>query len=279
VAASSTPSEIGVPPRWLWPFHFRASTRQLTFQAAWRLNRRLGPWPVWLVAGVLLGAGPGLIDYALGCAASRLLTAVLLAPVLVAAVAEDALGKCAAALGAAAIGHSTVFIALAALDPERLATLMPAGQAYWEESHQWIVTGVSREYDVSWWLPAHVQWLVAVGLFTYLSLGLATFWQGFYELDLMNCYVGQLMAHSHNPLLALSLGWHPWSLCRAVGFFFITFEVTSFSCARLTGVTLSTRRRRTGRWLVGLGFLVLDGLLKFFLLDTVRVTLAENLRP
>jgi len=267
-----------MPPRWLWPFHFPASTRQLTFQAAWRLNRLLGPWPVWLLTGLLLGAVPALLDYALGCAASRLLTAVLLAPVLVAAVVEDALAKASAALAAAFVGHSAVFIALAASDPARLATLMPAGQAYWEESHQWIVTGISREYDVSWWLPAHVQWLVAVGLFTYLSLGLVTFWQGFYELDLMNCYVGQLVANSHNPLLALALGWHPWSLCRGVGFFFITFEVTSFSCERLTGVTLSTRRRRLGRWLAGLSFLVFDGLLKFFLLDTVRVALAGNLR-
>jgi hypothetical protein len=278
VAASSTPSEVGLPRRWLWPFRLPAGMGPLTFQAAWRLNRRLGAWPFWFLAGLLLGAAPVLLDCALGCSASRLLTAMLLAPLLVAAVAEDALGKSAAALGAAFVGHSALFIALAASDPERLALLMPAGQAYWQESHQWIVTGLSQEYDVSWWLPAHLQWLVAVSVFTYLSLGVATFWQGFYELDLMNCYVGQLMASSHNPLLALALGWHPWSLCRAVGFFFITFEVTSISCERFTGVPLSTRRRRMGRWLTGLSFLLLDGLLKFFLLGTVRVALASNLR-
>jgi hypothetical protein len=230
------------------------------------------------MAGLLLGTAPVWLDYQIGCSASRLLTAVLLTPLLVATVAEDSLGKGAAALGAAFVGHSAAFIALAATDPERLAAIMPAGEAYWQESHQWILTGVSREYDLSWWLPAHLQWLVAVSIFTYLSLGLATFWQGFYELDLMNCYVGQLMANSRNPLLALALGWHPWSLCRAIGFFFITFEVTSFSCERLTGVTLSTCRRRTGRWLAGLSFLLLDGLLKFSLLGTVRQELAGNLR-
>src|SRR5262249_54083258 len=127
------------------------------------------------------------------------------------------------------------------------------------------------------WVAAQGQLLGGVVLFCYTSLGFLPFWQGLYEVDLMNGYVSQLLVHSHDPWTALALGWHPWSQCRGIGYLFVTFEVTSLSLARLTGVRLSTRARRCRRWLAGLTFLLLDMLLKFYLLDSVRQALAANL--
>jgi hypothetical protein len=119
--------------------------------------------------------------------------------------------------------------------------------------------------------------MFAMALFTYTSLGFIPLWQGFYEVDLMNFYVGQLLAHSSSPWSALILGWHPWSLCRAAGYFFLTFEVTSVSFERLTGRQMSTPGSRRLRWAAGISFLLLDGATKYLLLDAVRKSLAENL--
>ena len=62
---------------------------------------------------------------------------------------------------------------------------------------------------------------------------------------------------------ALAVGWHPWSLCRGLGYGLLTFEVVSYSYQRLTGSTVSTPRRRAWRWALGLALLVLDGMLKW----------------
>jgi hypothetical protein len=181
-------------------------------------------------------------------------------------------------VGVAFAAHSVLVIGLAALDPVGLAVIFPDGEAYWEQSREWIVSGASREYQPGWWLPAHFQLLAAMAAFTYTSLGLISLWQGFHEVDLMNFYVGALLAHSRHPGVALTVGWHPWSVCRGLGYLVLTFEVASFSLQRLTGVPLSPTGRRWRRWLAGLALLLLDGLLKYTLLEPVRQVLAANLR-
>jgi hypothetical protein len=230
------------------------------------------------LASAILGAGPVLLDIEAGWNLSRWVSALFLSPLLLGAVVRDATVRGLAVMGMAFLSHSAVVIAWVAKQPDRLGEFMPAGQAYWEESRDWILTGHSPEYDLSFWLPAHFQLLGAMFLFTYISLGLATFWQGLFEVDRMNCYVAQLLVHSHNPWLAVAVGWHPWSLCRGMGYLLITFEVVSLSFARLTGMPLSNARTRTWRWVLGLGFLAADGLIKYFALESVRLILAENYR-
>jgi hypothetical protein len=200
-----------------------------------------------------------------------------LLPLLLAAIVRDATLRGVGVMAVVFLGHSIVVIGIVAWHAEQLGEFMAAGLAYWDESREWICTGRSPEYDVSFWLPAHFQLLGAMALFTYLSFGLATFWHGLFEVDRMNCYVGQLLLHSQNPWLAIAAGWHPWSLCRGLGYLFITFEVASLSFARLTGVQVSNSRKRLGRWLVGLAFLAADGLIKYFSMESIREVLAENL--
>jgi hypothetical protein len=283
VAADATPSEVTSAPAsirspfWLWPIRISPLLRAQLLQRARRLAARIGPWPCWLLAGVLIGGLPLLTEYLIGWPFARLVTAVLLTPILVAAVVEDSLSRALAAMGGAFAAHSLAVILLAANDPEAIQRTLPQAEAYWQESHAWITTGVSKEYDVRWWLPAHGQWFAAVTAFTYLSLGLTTFWQGLFEMDLMNYYVGRLLAHSGNPWLVLALGWHPWSVCRGIGYLFITFEVASLSCERLTATPLSNRKRRLARWLIGLSFLAMDCVLKFTLLEPIRCVLADNI--
>jgi hypothetical protein len=248
-----------------------------TWQMADRLASAMGPLYRWLLAGALIGAGPLLVDWATGWPSSRLITALLLFPLLAAAAARDSLARGLGVVATAVLCHSVLAIVLTAQHSDVVASLLVEGEDYWARSRRWLTTGQSREYDVGWWLPAHFLILGLATLSTYLSLGLVSLWQGLYEVDLMNYYVGRLIAASDNPWLAAAVGWHVWSVCRGVGYLFILFEVTSFSLERLTGVRLSSPARRRRRWLVGLTFLVLDGVLKFFLLEPTREILSANL--
>jgi hypothetical protein len=247
--------------------------------AAHGLGRRLGPPPAWVAAGGLVGVLPLLGDYLIGgpWPTAPLITAVLATALLVAAVASDSLARGLGALAGVFLAHNALAIALVAHDPTGMARILDGGVAYWGQSRHWILTGINPEYELGQWVPAHLQLLLAMVLFTYSSLGLVTLCQGVAEVDLTNFYVGELIAHSHRPWLAIALGWHPWSVCRGVGYVFLTYELASLSFEHLTGVPTSTRRRRVWRWTAGLSFLLIDGIVKFIFLDTVRCLLAGNL--
>ncbi len=258
-------------PTWIWPWRPSSSIASRTLRAARGLSDRIGPWPCWCVLGALAGALPLLFSYAVGRPEPRLASALFLTPLLVASVARDGLARGFGLLGSAFLAHNSLAVGLVAHDPSGMAPVLSDGSAYWAKSRAWIETGVCPEYDLSYWLPAHLLLLGLMIGHTYLSLGLATLCQGLHEVDLMNYYVGQLVANSRDPWQAVLLGW------RGVGYLFLTYEVASWSLARLTGTSLSTPRRRATRWGLGLGFLVLDGLIKYHFLETVRKQLARNL--
>jgi hypothetical protein len=262
-------------PAWIWPLRLppEPAGRFLVFLR--RLGDGLGRWPAWLLAGALAGALPLLLTISPGL--SRCVTVLLLTPLLLAAAAKDWFGRGLLLLAVVFLAHNATAIALFLHDPACLTERFPDAATYWVETRSWLVTGSSREYELSWWLPAHVQLLGGVVLFAYTSLGVVPFWEGFYQVDLMNGYVSQLVLHSQNPWTALGLGWHPWSICRGIGFCIITLEMCSISLGRLTGARLSTCARRRARWLAGLGFLLLDAALKYILLEPVRTVLAANL--
>jgi hypothetical protein len=273
-----SPAQAGARrPAWFGVWRFPAWVASPVFRSVERLGSRLGPVPVWIALGAAAGGLPVLGDYFLQWPTAWVTTAVMATVLLLAAVASDSVARGLGMLAAVFLAHNAVAIALVSRDPGGMANIMLGGEAYWRQSHEWIVTGFSPEYDLRWWVPAHFQLLASMIVFTYSSLGLVTLCQGSYEVDLMNFYVGQLITHSQNPWLAVGLGWHPWSVCRGIGYLFLTFEIASLSFEHVTGVRLSTRRRRVARWSAGLGFLLIDGIVKFFFLDTVRGLLASNL--
>jgi hypothetical protein len=262
---------------WLGPLRLPAALAERLLHSARHLGAWARSWPCWIVLPIAIGALPVVLDYSLGLSTHRFVTALLLVPLLLAAVVRDWEMRGLAALSLAFVAHSALTIALAACDPVGLAPVCPGGADYWERSRAWITTGTSREYELSWWLPAHFQLLAAMLVFTYTSLGLVPIWQGLYEVDLMNFYVGRFLADADAPGLGLALGWHPWSVCRGAGYLFLTYEITSLSLARLTGSSLSTPGRRCRRWALGLMFLLLDGVVKYFCLGPVRDALARHL--
>ena len=263
---------------WIWPFRFSVKLRR---QLDW-LSLRLDGWfqyPVRvLIACVLIGCLPVGASVLLKTPVDRPLPALTLTPLLIAAARRDSVFLGLGVMAVVFVSHCAAMIWVTAKTPQVLGSIFPDGAEYWVESRHWIVTGQNPEYELKTWVPAHFLLAVSGALLTYASLGFVLIWEGLFQVDLMNVYVGNLVTQSESVPLALALGWHPWSVCRGVGFLLIGYEVCSFSLERLIGIPLSTRRRRMIRWSFGLGFLILDGTIKYFLLDTVQQILHDNLK-
>ena len=222
---------------------------------------------------------PAWLSYAAGVPFGHVVAAVGILPLLAGAVVRDDAVRGLSLLLFMVLGQSTVNVTLAAIDPEGLATVLPAGATYWEESRRWIETGVNPEYELRSWLPEHLRLWIGVPLLTYVSLGIVPLVRGLEQVDMMNYYVGRLIADSNSPWLSGLLGWHPWSLCRGIGCAILIYECVNLSLARLTGRALSSGRRRAARWRAALLFLALDCVVKYTCMEQVRSVLAAHLVP
>ncbi|HEX8921576.1 MAG TPA: hypothetical protein VF766_08870, partial [Pyrinomonadaceae bacterium] len=190
---------------------------------------------------------------------------------------EDDWVKGIGVMALAYMAHCVAVIALAYADPQHVAPILPGAESYWQKQIHWIQTGTDPEYKLSAWVPAQLALVGAAFLFSYTSLGSILFYEGFFEVDLMNFYNAQLMAQSSNHALSLALGWHVWSWLRGLGYLFIAFEIISLSLRRMTGVTTGGRLG-WHRLTVGLAFLLADGLVKVILLEPVREQMMFNLK-
>ncbi len=262
---------------WIWPFP-PVSSRVAEFV------RRVAGWFAPLVAGwrwfpasILAGAAPVLVSYFLRVPGHQIATALVLFPLFLSGIRAARSMRALSIVAVAFVAHSAVVIVLSARDPAGIAPLLPGAEPFWRESRDWIETGVNVEYAPSRWLPKHALLLGAVVLLGYCSVGLTVLLRGLYEVDLMNYYVGRLVAESSEAATAVIYGWHIWSLLRGVGCALIMYEISAVSLARLTHDDPAAGRCRFGRPLAGVGLLVLDGVLKFLLMDTVQARLQTNL--
>ncbi len=264
-------------PYWIWPARLAGPLQAWLLASARRVHAQLGALGAWVVAGLVLGAAPLALEAWTGWFPHRPATVLGLTLLLIATVAVDRAAQGVSLLASAFLAHNVLAVQLARTDPAVAAAIFPHGPAYWRETLDWLRTGVNPEYALSYWVPHHALHAAGVAFFAYASLGAILLWEGLLEVDRMNYYVGQLLAHSHDPWIAASLGWHPWSVLRGFGFLFITFEVVSVSFQRLVGVEISPLPRRLRRWSIGLGLLVADALVKYCFMDDVRTVLAANL--
>jgi hypothetical protein len=232
----------------------------------------------WLPTAAAIGTVPFFISYALGVDGHQLVSAIALALVAMslARQGDGLLGP--AAIATAFVAHSGLVIAVAWADPTGAGAVLPRSDWYWDKQYTWITTGQDPEYALSAWVPAHFQLLAAAVVLGFTSFGAIAFYQGFFEVDLMNFYNAQLLSASASQPLALVLGWHPWSLLRGAGYVLLSFEIVSLALAWISGVPVATRRARAWRWTLGLAFLAADGLVKIVLLEPVRRSLYMNLQ-
>ena len=262
---------------WLGPVGLSEQDAGTVDGAVNAVAAQLGAPSRWLLIGALAGALPFCLAWTVQVPLWALPTSLFLAGLMVLGAASHRPYSALSAVGLGMFVHCAVAISLTAHDPASTAGLLEDGPAYWEKTRHWVLTGESPEYQLAWWVPAHVQLVTATVVLSYLSLGITTLYEGMYEVGLMNCYVGNLLREAHDPVTALFVGWHPWSVARGVGFLVLTYELVDLSWSRLVGVWRSTRSERIARWAVGLSFAAIDALLKLFLLEPIRLAIAGAL--
>jgi hypothetical protein len=274
---SGSISMLSEKPCWIWPFRHPQTTAAVLWRLAGRARWLDAEWKV-VVAGCGMGALPLLASFGLGWPGHQLLTASLLFVFFLAYVRDDQQRKAILLIAVVFSAHSALAIYLAAAAPDRAAGLMPNAAAYWRHQLQWIQTGYDPEYDPANWVFNHLQLLLAILLFSFLSLGWVPFFEGLKEVDLMNYYVGQLTTTSQDQIAAIMVGWHLWSILRGIAYTVVIYEVASWSLQRICGRTLSPYPRRQWRWLLGLSFFALDCAVKYATLASVREQLFHNLK-
>jgi hypothetical protein len=262
--------------------NIKSKMRRVAFQVAAGLDRLARGGVVlvegkrWLLSAMLAGAAPFVLCLLLGVPGHQLISALMVCWLCLACAHGDDHRRGVALIIAAYGAHGVAVIAASYWWPNQAALLLPGAQEYWARQQVWIRTGYDPEYELRAWVPAHLQLAVATLFFSTTSLGAITFYQGFFEVDLMNFYNARLMASSQSKPLALLLGWHPWSLLRGIGFALLTFEVCALALY-LWSAQRSSWQWRPARWAWGVGFLVADGLVKFTLMEPVRAQLFTNL--
>ena len=264
--------------RWIWPFPpvpARAA-RFVDLASGWATPLVSSGW-WWILGAVVAGIVPLIISYGLRVPGHQVAEAALLFPLFLASVRQALPGKALLILVTAFVAHSAGVILLSERDATRIAPLLPGAEWFWTESLAWIESGHDSEYEVARWLPKHMLLFCAVVVLAYCSLGLTVLVRGFYEVDLMNYYVGRLIAQSSHTHTALIYGWHVWSLVRGIGCSLVIYEIVSLSFSALVGADRGRERGRRLRLCAGVGLLVVDGVLKFLLLDTVQARLQANL--
>jgi hypothetical protein len=262
---------------WVWPYRAPNRVADGVFQICGRCADLVDDARLWPILAIAIGAIPAWLSYVARVPFAHIVSACAILPLLAGAAVRDSPARGMSLLLLMVLGQSSVNVTLSATDPGGLAAVLPAGLRYWEESRHWIVTGVNPEYDVNSWLPDHVRLWFGVPLLAYVSFGVAPLVRGLEQVDMMNYYVGRLIAGSESPWLAGLLGWHPWSVCRGIGCVILIYECVNFSLARLTGRPLSTGQRRAARWRTAFLFLALDCAIKYMWMEQVRSVLAANL--
>jgi hypothetical protein len=262
---------VGVPRRFALATWAAAGTLQPLFRGeGWRRH-------AWLPVSILVAALPLLASAGLGVPFHQPLTALLLFALFLAALRSERLGPTLGVVGAVFFTHCALAIALSAAYPQAMSECLPGGLDYWHKQQEWITTGFNDEYHVVQWLPFHVQLFAGMIVLTYLSFGLLPFYQGFYEVDLMNYYVGQLLMQSESLPTALALGWHPWSVSRGLCYLLIALVVGQWSLGRLCGRQLGSTTQRRWLWGLAVGLFALDCVLKYTVIEDVRAALQANL--
>lgn len=230
-------------------------------------------WPLTILATL----APLAIAFPLGSPHHQIISAGLIAWGLLGFVASDRWLAGISWLGCAFLFHCITAVLLTVNFPDHCQLLFPGANEYWAKQEAWITTGKDPEYELTAWLSAHVQLILGSSLFSLTSLGVTTFVQGLFEVDLMNYYVGRLILRSDSTWIAVSRGWHTWSILRGLGFLFLTFEIVSLGYWMFTGTNSSSAKLRIIRSSIGIGFLIADGVCKYLILDSVRQELFANL--
>lgn len=139
-------------------------------------------------------------------------------PVLFTLLAEEKRKRAFAAMLFWALCLAVITVSASIRFPSQAADSILRGSQYANETIHWIKTGEGAEGDPMRFIPQH---LLHFALFAFLAAstaGMLSLVLGAVLMNYMSYYVATLIRSSHDPLMAVLMGWHPWSIIRVISF-------------------------------------------------------------
>lgn len=102
--------------------------------------------------------------------------------------------------------------------PSQAADSILHGSQYANETIHWIKTGEGAEGDPMRFIPQHLLHFALFALLAASTAGMLSLVLGAILMNYMSYYVATLIRSSQDPLMAVLMGWHPWSIIRVISF-------------------------------------------------------------
>jgi hypothetical protein len=124
----------------------------------------------------------------------------------------------ALAMLAWALTLAVVGVVAFSLWPAPLDDVVVNGPAYRDEMLHWIGTGEGREGSPRLFLPQHLLHLAAFVVLSLATASTVSLFMGAVLMNYMSFYVASLGRAGIPTWAMVTLGWHPWALCRVAAF-------------------------------------------------------------
>jgi hypothetical protein len=148
--------------------------------------------------------------------------------------------------------------------PENAAKSIFNGTTYAQEMVHWIQTGDGAEGNPVRFVPQHLLHFVIFAVLSLATGSLLSLLMGAMLMNYMSFYVSTVIHLSHDKILAILMGWHPWSIIRVAAFIILGVILAEPMINRINRMDYEYASTRRYYW-YALHGLVLDVILKTLL--------------
>jgi hypothetical protein len=174
----------------------------------------------------------------------------------------------ALAMLAWALTLAVVGVTAFSLWPTAPDALVLHGPAYRDEMLHWIRTGEGREGSPRLFLPQHLLHLAAFVALSLATASTVSLVMGAALMNYMSFYVASLGRAGIPAWAMVSLGWHPWALCRVAAFCLLGVALAEPLLSRVLRYPYSGLAASRPLFLLAAAGLVVDVILKAALAPT-----------
>jgi hypothetical protein len=165
-------------------------------------------------------------------------------PLMVLALRRGDLGLAIARMLLWALTMGVCATLLSYAKPSATDTLFLRGAPYRAEMFEWVATGRGAESTPSQFIPQQLGQAAVFSGVALATAGILAMPMGAVLMNYMGHYVGTLAAQSRSPVLAMVLGWHPWSVIRIISFVILGVVLSAPLLSRLTEIPIDRRLSR-----------------------------------
>lgn len=160
---------------------------------------------------------------------------------------------------------------------DRASDVVIRSEEYWSDMELWLKGDPSKQGTPSEFIPEHIKHTVTVSVASLISAGMIGINFGTVLMNYMNYYVATIMLMSDSPLLLAIIGWHPYSVCRVIGFIILGCTFSWVFVSRFSKESNFNRRIFVFLIILGLCLELLDILLKIYIAPGWRDLIVANI--